>query len=343
MLCDTKVKISPYDHVNRIAPKRPGSLLVLDVAANETSAIEVPFFGHTADQHPQLPSHVVSFEKWGAQGGLIDISAKKLVEIYDPKKGYRFYGHALFNTDGSLLVNTEYDLEQGSGILTLRNMSDKKIIGDYSSYGDMPHGCCTPDNGKTIVVTNGGSKVSAPNVSWIDYASGKLLRQVVLDKSSEVGYGHIAMSHDGWFCVCGSNRDESTKSTFDLIVFISPDGKVHIPEVSQDLKRRMQNEALSIAFLGKSGLVSVTIPNSDLVLIIDYKTQKIIEAIDLEKPKGTVQNLDTHHDRPTILTSMAKDKKLVSIGVHPGNTHPPVQNINNSFGGLGSHMTRVYL
>ena len=339
MVCDTYAKSYTHEEVSRTQATRPGPLYALDVAAGETTTINLPFFGHIVNQHPLHTSHVLTFEKWGHHGAVIDITSKKIVAMMEPYKGHEFFGHLLFNTDGTHFVDSEFSANQAIGKLAVRDSSTMQIVDTYSSYGARPHGSFSSDNGKTIMVANGGHGEGTSNISWIDFASGKLLHQLDMKAGNYIDYQHVDMSHDGWFCIVG----KSTRQTVELIKFISPDGRVYSPDIPENLKKIMHDETLSIAMLGKSGLVAVTIPKSDVIVIIDYKTQKLVEAITLDYPRGALPSLDPRDGDGAVLATLGKARELISIKVDADHKKPVTHLVKNHFGGIGSHMTRMYI
>lgn len=336
LLCDSDREVGTDHHV-RVTD--PGSIKILDVASNTVSAIPVPFFGHTVNQNPTRPEHVVSFEKWGKRGALVDIKDKKLLTMIPPAEGKTFFGHAAFSADGSKMVVTENNYAESEGALTFRDTSDMKVIQKYSSYGMVPHECRTPDNGKTIMVVNKGKDKSISNLSWIDWNSGKLLNQVEFRDSYNVQFGHCDLSYDNWVCVSGRSDE---KKFSELVVFISPQGEVLPVKLPPKIAQKMKGEALSIAFLGHSGLVGVTITKANLVLLIDYKTQELVRTVTLGVPNGILPVLDGNDEEPSALVTSNKNRNVDIITVKKSQK-PLVKLASSEFGGIGTHLVRLYL
>lgn len=332
---------SEVDVVANSGISHPGTIKILDVQAGETASIDLPLFGHIVNQNPKHLTQAVTFEKWGSQGALIDIKDQKILSLIDAKTNAIFFGHSTFSPDGNILVCTEQDKDGTKGTLVLREMSNFKIVGELPSYGRSPHECRSFDGGKTIVVANTGAGQETANVSWVDYQSGKLLRKVAFPANRAL-FSHLDISYDGWMCVsAGSISDDEHSRPHKLIVFISPEGKVFWPHIPKELKKRIKGEALSIAFLGRSGFAAVTVPLTNLLLIMDYKKQSVVGVIQMDMPKGVLPvSNQSGHDRE-LLVSLGRSRQLLDVNFsnEKGGTIKPYV---KDFGGSGSHMTRIF-
>lgn len=322
---------------------RDGYVKGLYVDTGDTFSIKTPSFGHIVNQNPSKPERVVTVEKWGPQGVLLNVKDEKVLEVFSANEGNVFFGHTVFTQDGSIQINTEEDYDRTKGFLVLRDTKDLRVMGMLETHGNGTHECRSIDGGKTIMVCNGGMKNRTPNLSWIDLKSGKLMHQVKLDPAKDVRYSHFDVSYDGWICVSGISDPASKKKSFELVVFISPQGKVMSPKIPPPVAAKMTFEGLSIAFLGKSGLVAVTFSFDNLLLIFDYKTQVLVGAMSLQGPHGVLPIVNAEDDKDIgMIVSMAARKKLITVEKHEGG-RPEVKDFNSEFGGNGIHMTRVYV
>jgi hypothetical protein len=185
-----------------------------------------------------------------------------------------------------------------------------------------------------LLVVNGGRPDTHNNISWLDMESGRLLHTVDLDNSApKTQYAHIDMSFDHWLFVLGILREDHETP----IVFVSPEGEVFRPSLPPDILKRITLQALSGAFLGQSGLVAVTVPSSDMVLLLDYKTQALVEVITLPHPMGVIASR-TADAKPGMLVS--SHHQLFSMDAKFKMT---VMRASAKFGGNGSHVTRMYV
>lgn len=338
LLCDTET----YSPDPRKYITRPGSLNGLDVASGEVFSVSTPFFGHIATQNPTRPEHIITVEKWGQQGAIIDVKEKRILSSFEAAEGNVFFGHSAFNADGSVVVCSEQDRDRTRGQIVARDAASMKVIRTMNSYGISPHECRSSDGGHTLMVANAGSQKSVSNLSWIDFESGKLLHQVEMGKDSEVLFSHFDVAHDGWVCMCGVGRADSLKKSFRLVQFISPEGKVFVPDMPEMVASKMTYEALSVAFLGTSGLVAVTLPLDGMLLIFDYKKKILLHAMAFKGASGLLPRLDMKDGDEGVIVSLNQQKNLVSVTKH-GNDHPVVAALASKFGGFGLHLSRVYV
>ena len=332
-----------------------GSVMAVDAANGDSLSIPVPFNGHVAIPNRARPYELVAFEKWGKRGAMVDIKERKVLAQVEIQDENLFFGHATFNTDGSLMATSEDAHKTPHGQMSIRDASTLKVVRTIKSYGMKPHECRSPDHGKTIMVINEGySKPgvadSMGNISWIDFETGELVKQITLDSWLKVRYTHCNISYDNWLCAVGAGvahrhfNDYDTKNGphadhSDLITFISPEGKILKPDLPADLRQKITGEALSIAFLDNTPLVAVTMPQSKLLLIMDYKKQALLDAVPMDTPKGILPVLSDHGTDFIWLVS-GSSGRLVSVAGDAGQA--VTQRLVAQKGrDVGSHLTHI--
>jgi hypothetical protein len=205
-----------------------------------------------------------------------------------------------------------------------------------------PHECRIAKNDTTVMVVNQGHPDHPSNIAWIDMTSGKLLHEVALSSGADhAAFAHIDASFDGWICAAGAlGKDDIPIDA--RIAFISPGGSVMQPKIPAALVDKMTGEGLSIAFLGKSGLVAITLPKSSTVAVFDYKTQEFAGSVKIDRANGVLPDLKTSGKEPSMIVSSAKMKYLMKVGFRPGDNLSDTAILNGSFGGNGSHLARIY-
>ena len=77
--------------------------------------------------------------------------------VISAKEGRHFYGHGTFSPDGRLLYASENDFDNNRGIIGLYDSSNRFArIGEYETYGVGPHDMTVSDDGRFLIVANGG-------------------------------------------------------------------------------------------------------------------------------------------------------------------------------------------
>lgn len=135
------------------------------------------FFPHGWAIDPQRPERAFFFEKQGPGAGVFDLRTMRMTESIEPVKQRHFYGHGVLAKQGTLLLSTESDA-QGTGAIGVRDAKTLTYLGDFPSYGARPHDCHLVDDGRVLVVSNGGGTADAgpaPCVAYIDVQSQRLL------------------------------------------------------------------------------------------------------------------------------------------------------------------------
>jgi hypothetical protein len=316
----------------------PSTIIAIDVETGDVTPIPIPIYGHIVNQNPSKRQHLVSFEKWGRQGVLVDMKDRKVLAQIESSPSNIFFGHCAFNSAGSIMLTTEDNPYQPHGKLVIRDALTLKAIESLDSFGANPHECRSPDGGKTVMVVNGGYPGADPDLSWVDLQSGKLQNQINL-RSVGVTYSHGDISSDNWVCVSGLRIRIQPLS--DLIVFISPYGEVLRPVFPKDIARRMKGEALSIAFLDNTPLVAVTLPLSNMMLVINYKTQTLVEAIPLKEPHGVLPLAQKEGTDFRWLVSLATTKMLT---VDKPTGHEVLKSVvEDRNSNYCSHLSRIYI
>lgn len=334
-----------------------GTVKGLDVASGESFAIDVPFFGHTVTQNPVRPHQVVSVEKWGSRGALIDIQSHTILETAAALDQHTFFGHSSFTPDGELLIASEDTYEKDNGKLSVRDARSLKIVRTLSGYGAHPHECRLLKDGTTILIANQGvpEKNIKPNLAWIDLATGKLLNSLEYSPPTPDGqtdrhfigsFGHFDVAYDGWVC-CGGlgtsnrrHRPASLNGPHAVIGFVSPAGKMYFPDLPEEVAPHMLGEGLSVAVLGETGLAAVTISAGSMCLIFDYKTQKLVHRIKKAHVKGVQPLRDTADAGNGVI--LLSRKELTEADFHTG-AEPSVSSFNADVHGIGSHLKRLYV
>lgn len=273
------------------------AMVNLDAESPQAETVPLTFLGHGIAFDPRDRFRAAVFEKKGPGACLVDLRKRQVVRPIESPKNRRFYGHGGYSTDGSLLYATESLIDQDfAGVLSVRDAESLRELGTVPTHGVSPHDCLLIEDGKTLVVTNGGGPLDggdAPCVCYIEIASGKLLDRVVLDSPLH-NTGHLALSQRGDLVVISAPRDGlpnpneqlgglSLRPLYGDVITVKRPGSV---------VQRMRGETLSVTILEETQTVVATNPYGNLVSMWHLTEGTFIGKLELPGPRGVCQSLD---------------------------------------------------
>ncbi|SCA57587.1 conserved exported hypothetical protein [Candidatus Terasakiella magnetica] len=166
---------------------------------------------HGISKHPLKAEVVAPARRPGIELFVFDLNSKKLTTI-KAAKGRHFFGHGNYSKDGARYFITESAIGEDKGVVGVYDaLNGYERIGEFDSGGVGPHESRISPDGKTLIVSNGGilthpdtgrAKLNldtmAPNLSFIDVASGKITKQLSLPESQhKLSMRHMDVDTDG--------------------------------------------------------------------------------------------------------------------------------------------------
>lgn len=284
------------------------ALSVFDLSLRMHQLVPLDFLAHGIAVDPRNPERLVMCEKIGPGAAEVDLATLSLVRNIPTVEARYFYGHCAFSNDGSLLYATETYLDSKQGVIVIRDADSLEVIGEFPSFGDSPHECRIIDDGKTMVVTNGGGMLegSAPNVAYIDIESRTLVRQESLTNRM-LNAGHFMVADDASLIVVSAPR-AGLGIDNPGGVSIQPGGKKMKSITSpKKIVAGMQGEALSVAVLRDIALV--THPGGNMLTFWSLSERRFIRKVDLPGPRGVALTDDQRH----FVVSFGGDASVVQI------------------------------
>lgn len=283
------------------AGERHYALAVIDLDAREPrpDLVALSFLPHGLAIDPRDPCRAVVFEKKGPGAAVVDLyrprAATRSIET-DPQR--HFYGHGAFSSDGALLYATEARLDDAfAGVLIVRDARSFDELGTIATGGAAPHDCQLVDEGRTLVVTNGGGPFdddgAKGSVTYVDVSSGKILETVPIE-DARFNAGHLATSPEGDLAVVSAPREGLPPGYPDLgAVTLRPRGSP--PRTLSEppaVVARMRGETLSVLLDGPHDVVYATHPLGDCLTAWRLSDGTWLDTIELTNPRGIAQTLD---------------------------------------------------
>jgi uncharacterized protein len=284
-----------------------------EAISGQRQLIAAPFFPHALAQHPTLPNRVIAFEKIGQGAAEFDLRSGALTRTIAPRVGKYFYGHGSFSPDGKLLYCTESDAGGGQGSLGVFDATSLKPLGHLPSHGANPHDCELIDNGRVMLVTNGGGVFGTDalgSLCWVDTASGKLLRRLTVN-GERFNAGHLSVQGDFAVVVTAPRAGLDTSELGSVQVASNSTALRKLSDPSQ-LTQRLGGESLSTLIVPASNDFFVTHPTPGLATRWDMKTLALKATYELPKARGLALSADKNQ----LFASYGLQADLASISLN---------------------------
>jgi hypothetical protein len=227
----------------------------------------------------------------GTYAMIFDISGSKGEPIViAAAEGRHFYGHGSFSPDGRILYASENDFDANRGMIGLYDATDRFTrIGEFETYGVGPHDMTVSDDGRMLVVANGGIETHPdfgrtklnlqsmqPSLTLIDALTGALIEKHSLPPHwAKVSTRHVDIDDSGriWFaCQYEGNRNDLPP----LVGSFARGEELRFVELPEETTRRLSNYVGAIAVNRKDGLVGVTSPKGGTSVSIDAKSGRVV-------------------------------------------------------------------
>jgi len=312
-------------------------ILDLDDAELPLTSIPMPFFGHGVVPDPVNPQLVSVFEKRGKGACEIDLKQGKVVRTIETGSNREFYGHGAYSPDGNRLYCTETIVEGDyPGLVAVRDAKTHEYLGEFPSFGSSPHDCHLIENGKTMVVTNGGGPLngSVPNVSYIDVESEALIESVQFD-ASHINAGHLDITSNGKLAVVSAQRTGLPQKSLGGISIRQGD-ILHTLTDPEKLIERLFDESLSVCIHEENSIVGATTPEGNLLTFWNIDDGRLLHYYNMQTPRGIELSLDGQY----FIVSFGQGDPAEAIALFSADTLEQISGMDMSNTGItGSHLT----
>jgi hypothetical protein len=266
--------IGPGRFVTGDTGKMSFVLLLFDLDAGGSKSVDMTFFGHGLAQHPLDRHRAVLFEKKGPGCCEVDLASGQVTRPITTGKNRAFYGHGAFSRDGQVLFATENYLDTYEGLICVRDAASFKELAEFPTFGKNPHDCHLIDEGKTLVITNGGgtledsSDKGAPSVTFVETTSNKLLEKLTFT-TPRLNAGHLALNRSRDVVAISAPREGLDKTERGGVTMRTGGGAFVTMTEPEEVVSRMIGESLSLCIDEPSQVVGVTNPDGNIVTFWD--------------------------------------------------------------------------
>ncbi|MGO7181237.1 DUF1513 domain-containing protein [Rhizobium brockwellii] len=220
--------------------------------------------------------------------------------VINSREDRHFYGHGAFSPDGRLLYASENDFDGNRGMIGLYDATNRFTrIGEFETYGIGPHDMTVSDDGRLLIVANGGIETHPdfgrtklnlgemqPSLALIDAATGALVEKHVLPAEwAELSTRHVDLDGAGriWFaCQYEGHR----KDLPPLVGHFAKGEDLSFIDLPEETTRRLANYVGAIAVNRSEGLVGITSPKGGASVTIDARTGKMLAETSLPDAAG---------------------------------------------------------
>ena len=221
------------------------------------------------------------------------------VVMHTPENRH-FYGHGQFSPDGAILYASENDFDGNRGVIGLYDARNGFVrIGEYDAHGIGTHDMTVSDDGRLIVIANGGiethpdfgrTKLNVdsmqPSLVLLDAASGQLIQKHTMpDQLRQLSTRHVDLGDDGrvWFaCQYEGPRNDLPP----LVGHFSKGEDLAFVDLPEQTTVRLANYVGAIAVNRRDGLVGLTSPNGNAAVTLDAKTGRVVSETTVREAAG---------------------------------------------------------
>jgi uncharacterized protein len=266
----------------------------VDLREGRVGLTATGFLPHAIAVDPLDASRVVAFEKIGPGCCELDLASGRVTCGIAPTEDRWFYGHGAFSPDGALLYSTETVNSRESGRIGVRDGRTLAYLGEFPTFGENPHDCHLVEDGRTLLVTNGGGRRGTPMrpcVTYVDVASRRLIEKVELSED-RINTGHLALAADGALVVVSAPRKGMSDMDLGGVSLRRGPGPLRVADEPADVVRRMFGEALSVEIHEPSGIAAATHPFGDMVTFWNLRDLRFVKRLDLARARGLALTRD---------------------------------------------------
>ncbi len=257
--------------------------------------------------HSMATGKAVAFARRpGTYAMIFDPSGRSEPIVITSAEGRHFYGHGAFSPDGRILYASENDFEGDRGMIGLYDATNRFArLGEFETYGVGPHDMTVSDDGRMLIVANGGIETHPdfgrtklnlasmqPSLTLIDAKTGALLEKHTLPAQwAQVSTRHVDIDATGriWFaCQYEGHRNDLPP----LVGHFSKGEDLAFVELPDDTTRRLANYVGAIAVNREAGLVGVSSPKGGVAVTIDAKSGKVLSEKTVADAAGIAASRD---------------------------------------------------
>ena len=212
--------------------------------------------------------------------------------VVQAPEGRHYYGHGCFSPDGRILYACENDFDAGRGVIGLYDATDGyRRTGEFSSFGVGPHDLSLSDDGRLLIVANGGIETHPdfgrtklnldrmePSLALVDAATGELRERHALPAHlAQLSTRHVDTDGRGriWFaCQYEGARDDRPP----LAGSFAPGEEIRFMTLPDETTEALALYVGAIAVNRHEGTVGLVSPKGGVAVTVDIASGRVLES-----------------------------------------------------------------
>ena len=265
------------------------SIQTLNSTGKVIQSFEIPQRGHSFAVNQSDTNHVLAIGRRPANYFFaINFSTpgSEPQQVKAPKNR-RYYGHAAFNTSGSLVYLTENNLETGQGVIGIYDVQQGfQRVGEFSSYGIGPHDIFFDSQYQCLVVANGGIRTHpssgrkklnlstmCSSLTFINAITGEMLKTISLNEKFRFNsIRHVVLDSQSNVYVSLQNQKKGSQQTL-LAIYNNQKNALITCDIPQNILPQLNRYIGDITLDCSESIFAATSPRGNTILI--YNTQGV--------------------------------------------------------------------
>lgn len=263
--------------------------VIYDLDKGLLNAARLPQRGHDIAVNPVSKECVAFARRPGDFAVAFGVSGKRPPIIFLAPTGRHFYGHGVFSKNGRLLYTTENEFENGLGIIGVWDASAQyRRVGELPAYGIGPHDINLLDDGRTLVIANGGLRTHpdhgrqplnlatmSASLVYVDGETGDLIEKHGPAKGMEkVSIRHLDVGRNDTV-VFGGQFMGPRSQIVELVGFHRRGESIQYLPPTPALHRALRHYVSSIATDRSGESCAVTSSRGQHAVVIDIARQRV--------------------------------------------------------------------
>lgn len=241
--------------------------------------IRLPSRGHGIAVDPSHNIAAVYARRPGNYIWIVDLRSGRVTQKITAIESRHYYGHGVYTPDGRYMLSSENAYETGEGRVGVYDVTDNyKRIAELDSHGIGPHEIKLLNDGKTLVIANGGIRTHPdlprikanlqdmqPNLAYVDIDRDQLINKFEPPAHwHQLSIRHIDVSRDDTVAIA-MQYEGRTDQRPPLIAIHRGNEPMQLLQAPEKQHRMMRNYCGSVAFSCDSSKFAVSSPRGGLV------------------------------------------------------------------------------